>query len=366
MSSSSSNCLVSGSSFSSSLITRSSCSLAIRRNEFFPSTQRRSGSDNNSTINTNKTLKTHFGRVLCNSNAQSNQQPKGEENIKEEEEEEYRVVTAVRSMHNDIIIVDTAKARFLLLDSTHNVHSVLNKGQKWTGSYWDEFVTLPPIVPEGPIAIYGLGGGTAAHLMLDVWPHLQLHGWEIDQMLIDKAREYFGLSDLETRTKAGGILNIHIGDALSSTDDNPTRYAVVECLITNDHVGIVIDLFSEGNVLAQLQEVATWLELNKKLMPNGRLMVNCGDIDEKSHLVNGKAHNRSADTWDKHSTIKALSKAFPGQLSWKRMPDTHGANYLALTGPLPDLTSWSAMVPDVLSESVRQWRPCAQFQDEAL
>lgn len=78
----------------------------------------------------------------------------------------------------------------------------------------DEFASLPAIVPKGPIAIFGLvslcitwtssleiyfslnqthnfmhavtffwmfqGGGTAAHLMLDLWPSLQLEGWEID------------------------------------------------------------------------------------------------------------------------------------------------------------------------------------------
>ena len=37
---------------------------------------------------------------------------------KEEEEEEYRVLTAIRSSYNDIVIVDTAQARMLLLDST--------------------------------------------------------------------------------------------------------------------------------------------------------------------------------------------------------------------------------------------------------
>ncbi|OMO51680.1 putative S-adenosylmethionine-dependent methyltransferase [Corchorus olitorius] len=93
----------------------------------------------------------------------------------EEEEETFQVLTALKTPYNDIVIVDTAKSRMLLLDSTHNVHSVLQKGdEKWTDSYWDDFVSLPPIVPEGPIAIYGLGGGTAAHLMLDVWPSLQL------------------------------------------------------------------------------------------------------------------------------------------------------------------------------------------------
>ncbi|KAA8525055.1 hypothetical protein F0562_007081 [Nyssa sinensis] len=179
----------------------------------------------------------------------------------DDDEQEFQVVTAVRSNYNDIVILDTPKSRMLLLDSTHNVHSIFNKEQKWTGSYWDEFASLPAIVPEGPIAIFGLGGGTAAHMMLEVWPSLQLDGWEIDEILIDKARDYLGLSDLEKHTQAGGILRVHVGDALSPSVDVPGGYA-----------GIVIDLFSNGKVLPQLQEVATWFELNDKLMPNGRLM----------------------------------------------------------------------------------------------
>ncbi|KAG2238443.1 hypothetical protein Bca52824_092323 [Brassica carinata] len=53
------------------------------------------------------------------------------------EEEEYWIVTALRSKYNEIVIVDTVDARYLLLDSTKNAHSVINKGgQNWTGSYW--------------------------------------------------------------------------------------------------------------------------------------------------------------------------------------------------------------------------------------
>ncbi|MFQ6623021.1 hypothetical protein Gotur_002122 [Gossypium turneri] len=48
-------------------------------------------------------------------------------------------------------------------------------------------------------------------------------------------------------------------------------------------------------------------------------------------------------------------------VNWKRMPESQGQNYLALTGPLPDLTSWSAMVPSCLSEAVKQWKPCRPF-----
>ncbi|CAN0911723.1 Probable polyamine aminopropyl transferase [Linum grandiflorum] len=261
-------------------------------------------------------------------------------------EEDLQLVTAVRSQYNHIAIVDTPSARVLLLDSTHSVHSILHKDQKWTDSYWDEFASLPPIVPEGPISILGLGGGTAAHLMLDLWPSLQLEGWEIDEILIDKARIFFGLSELEKKTPAGGCLHVCIGDALQSTENDHGKYA-----------GIIVDLFNEGKVLPELEQVSTWLELKRRLMANGRIMVNCAGIHGTSDMVDRRNHLEGK--WGEHAVIKAMHEAFPGeQLSWKMMQDEKGANYLALTGPLPDLSWWSGMVPDELSESVKQWRAC--------
>ncbi|KAI3754137.1 hypothetical protein L1987_53915 [Smallanthus sonchifolius] len=245
---------------------------------------------------------------------------------------DYQVLSAINTSYNDILILDTTQSRMLLLDSTHNVHSVFIKGQAWTGSYWDEFASLPPLIPQGPIAIFGLGGGTAAHLMLTLWPSLQLHGWEIDQILIDKAREHLGLSDLEKHTEGGGVLNVHIGDALSPSTS-----------VSGGYAGIVIDLFSGGEVLPQLHEVETWLEINDKLMPNGRLMVNCGG---------------ATGAWEKNSTLKTLCKAFPGQVNWKKMAESEGENCLALTGPLPDLTLWAAALPHRLASGVVQWACC--------
>ncbi|KAI5445476.1 uncharacterized protein LOC127135064 isoform X1 [Lathyrus oleraceus] len=268
----------------------------------------------------------------------------------EEEEESFQILTSVKTDYNDIMIVDTPNSRMLLLDSSHNVHSILYKERKWTNSYWDEFASLPAIVPEGPIAILGLGGGTAAHLMLELWPSLRLEGWEIDDILIDKARDYFGLSDLEKTTEDGGILSVHIGDVFVPSEDLHGRYA-----------GIVVDLFSDGKVLPQLQEVSTWLELRDRLMANGRLMVNCGGIDASSSVAFASSDpgNLSNDeAWLLNAAMKALSKAFPGELSWKRMPKETGENFMALTGALPDLKSWSANVPSPLSTGVVDWRPC--------
>ncbi|GAA0154724.1 methyltransferase [Lithospermum erythrorhizon] len=259
------------------------------------------------------------------------------EECNNEDGSEYKVLTAIRSSFNDIVILETADSRMLLLDATHNVHSIFNKGNKWTGSYWDQFVSLPPIVPKGPIAIFGLGGGTAAQLLLEVWPMLQLDGWEIDEILVYKARDYLGLADLENQTEAGGRLNVIVGDALSSSATIPGGYA-----------GIIVDLFSEGQVLPQLQEVEYWLGLQQRLMPNGRIMINCGgSVDE------------SVNTWESNSTICALHEAFPSQLSWMKLPKDKGANFLALTGPLPDLTLWADTLPEILRLEVRRWRTCS-------
>ncbi|XP_010481745.1 PREDICTED: uncharacterized protein LOC104760503 [Camelina sativa] len=265
----------------------------------------------------------------------------------DEEEEDYWVVAAVRSRYNEIVIVDTVSSRYLLLDSTQNVHSVINKGgQNWTGSYWDEFASLPPIIPDGPIAIYGLGGGTAARLILELWPSMQLEGWEIDEILIEKARDYLGLSELEKPTSQGGRLSVLVDDALSPYQDATGRYA-----------GIIVDLFADGKVLDQLQQVPIWHELASRLMPNGRIMVNCAGIEKE--LQNGKPQLVLSDSaWMLNSTVKILAEAFPGQVSWKRTPDSQGLNFVALTGALPDLSDWSNKVPVRLSETVKQWKLC--------
>ncbi|XP_027922590.1 uncharacterized protein LOC114180464 isoform X3 [Vigna unguiculata] len=193
--------------------------------------------------------------------------------------------------------------------------------------------------------LFRKGGGTAAHLMLDLWPSLQLDGWEIDQILIDKVRDYFGLSDLEKKTEDGGVLNIHVGDVFVPSKDLHGRYA-----------GIIVDLFADGKVLPQLQEVSTWLQLQERLMANGRFMVNCGGVGGGPSAT-GPETLLSGKSWLLNPAMKALSEAFPGQVSWKRMPKEYGANFMALTGPLPDLNSWSASVPSPLSQSVKNWRP---------
>ncbi|XP_037437004.1 uncharacterized protein LOC119303947 [Triticum dicoccoides] len=260
------------------------------------------------------------------------------------EEEELVLLASYRTAFNEVImVIDSPSNRYLVLDPTQNVHSILPKKSAWTNSYWDECVSLPTVVPRGPVALLGLGAGTAAHMMLEVWPWIELIGWEIDPTVIELSRDYFGMSTLEKTTELGGSLSVHIGDALSPS-------ATVE----GGFAGIVVDLFADGKVLPQLQEVETWLEIAKKLMPDGRIMVNCGAGDTAVSL----AADGDVSSWVQNPTIKALCSAFPGQLNWKRLSEKESVNYIALTGPLPDLEEWSTSVPSELSLRVKQWVPC--------
>ncbi|KAF6150824.1 hypothetical protein GIB67_020907 [Kingdonia uniflora] len=112
-----------------------------------------------------------------------------------------------------------------------------------------------------------------------------------------------------------------------------------------------------------MEDVATWVELSSRLMQHGRIMVNCGGThSETNDGGDGMSQLLSLNDglWVQNSTIKALCKAFPGNLSWKRV-EGEGENYLALTGPLPDLDVWSASVPEKLSWNVKQWRQCRSF-----
>ncbi|KAL5984407.1 hypothetical protein ACLOJK_018511 [Asimina triloba] len=161
-----------------------------------------------------------------------------------EEEEEFSVLTSISTPHNDILILDTPQSRFLLLDSTRKNPFALPLSFSFHIKVrLDEFASLPAIIPQGSIAILGLGGGTAAHLMLDLWPSLKLEGWEIDRILLEKARDYLGLSELEEVNETGGVLNVHVGDAFSPSATVPGGFA-----------GIVVDLFLDGKVLSKLEE----------------------------------------------------------------------------------------------------------------
>uniref|UniRef100_M8AVJ6 PABS domain-containing protein n=1 Tax=Aegilops tauschii TaxID=37682 RepID=M8AVJ6_AEGTA len=182
------------------------------------------------------------------------------------------------------MVIDSPSNRYLVLDPSRNVHSILPKKSAWTNSYW--------------------GAGTAAHMMLEVWPWIQLIGWEIDPTIIELSRDYFGMSSLEKATELGGSLSALLLIYLLMEKSYLSYKKTSRILCSRDsRVRENISVFK--NTLAE-----TWLEIAKKLMPDGRIMVNCGGADTPVSL----AADTGVSSWVQNPTIKALCSAFPGQV----------------------------------------------------
>lgn len=182
------------------------------------------------------------------------------------------------------------------------------------------------------MGILGFGAGSAARLILELYPELIIHGWELDPFVISVGREYFGLVELEK--EYSNTLFINIGDALEAT-------------IEDGFSGILVDLFSKGSLIPQLQEPATWEKLRKCLRKGGRIMVNVGGscVEAEDPRRDGEAVMQE--------TLVAMHRVFGDSLF---VLDGKDDSSLALTGELPNLDVWrKALTPRSLRHYAHMW-----------
>ncbi|PUZ47008.1 hypothetical protein GQ55_7G128600 [Panicum hallii var. hallii] len=265
--------------------------------------------------------------------------------------DELQLVAEVRSPHNHIRVADVspraaghplAGARLLLLDGPGNIHSLSFPRRAHhcplTATYFDAFATLPPLLPRPSLAVLGFGAGSAARALLHFYPDLSVHGWELDSAVLAVARDFFGLTELEKDHAAR--LFVHVGDALEA-EAPPGGFG-----------GALVDLFANGSVLPELQEVDTWQRLSRMVALEGRMMVNCG-----GGCVEAEEEGRDGEAV-KDATLRAMAMAFgKGMVSVMDMDES----WVAMTGPPvtapEEAAAWKARLPPELRNFVDVWRP---------
>ncbi|XP_043707428.1 uncharacterized protein LOC122656831 [Telopea speciosissima] len=255
-----------------------------------------------------------------------------------------KVLVKFKSRYNYIRVLEVSRkvdhpfagSRLLLLDSPGNIHSVSFLYKCFTNTYFDVFATFPPILPSGPLGILGFGAGSAARLILELYQQVEIHGWELDPSVISVAREYFGLSKLEKQNP--DKLFIYVGDALKASH-------------RDGFSGILVDLFSKGCLVPELQEPSTWEKLKSSLRKGGRIMVNVGGscVEAEDQLRDGKLVMEES--------LKAMHQVFPGQLFVLNLGNRKEDSSIALTGELPDLNAWKQKLPKSLKFYVDMWTP---------
>lgn len=258
--------------------------------------------------------------------------------------DDVRIIAKFRSRYNYIRVLEVSRkvdhpfagARLLLLDGPGNIHSISYLFRSLTNTYFDVFATLPPILPPGPIGILGFGAGSAARLILDLYPEAVIHGWELDPSVIKVAREFFALEKLEKSYP--DRLFVYVGNALKAS-------------LKDGFSGILVDLFSKGSLLSELEDPNTWEKLTQCLRKGGRIMVNVGGscVEAEDSRRDGKVVMEA--------TLKAMHKVFGKKLYVLSLGNRKDDSLIALTGELPDLDDWKRALPRSLKFYVDMWVP---------
>ncbi|XP_010248615.1 PREDICTED: uncharacterized protein LOC104591471 [Nelumbo nucifera] len=255
-----------------------------------------------------------------------------------------KVLVKFKSRYNYIRVLEVSRkadhpfagSRLLLLDGPGNIHSISFLFKLLTNTYFDAFATLPPILPPGPLGILGFGAGSTARLILELYPEVEVHGWELDPSVISVGREYFGLSKLEKQNPQK--LFIYIGDALKAS-------------VRDGFSGILVDLFAKGSLVTELQNPKTWKKLKRSLRKGGRIMVNVGGscVEAEDPRRDGKLVMEES--------LKAMHQVFPGQVFVLNLGNRKDDSSIALTGELPDPSLWKQKLPLSLRCYVDMWVP---------
>ncbi|XP_052180496.1 uncharacterized protein LOC127793803 [Diospyros lotus] len=258
--------------------------------------------------------------------------------------DQVKTLAKFKSRHNYIRVLEVSRkadhpfagSRLLLLDSPGNIHSISFLFHRLTTTYFDVFATLPPILPPGPLGILGFGAGSAARLILDLYPTGAIHGWELDPAVISVGREYFGLSRLEKQHP--DRLFVYNGDALNAE-------------VKDGFSGLLVDLFSKGCLVPELQDPRTWERLKRRLRSGGRMMVNVGGscVEAEDSSRDGKVIMEE--------TLAALREVFPGEVFVLSLGHGKEDSSIALTGELPDVELWKKALPKALRFYADMWTP---------
>lgn len=172
--------------------------------------------------------------------------------------------------------------------------------------------------------------------MLELYPEVVIHGWELDPSVIEVGRKYFSLAKLEKEHPHR--LFIYIGNALKAS-------------LKDGFAGILVDLFAKGSLIPELQDATTWEMLNKCLRKGGRMMVNVGGscVEAENKRRDGKVVMEES--------LKAMQMVFGEKLYVLNLGNRKDDSSLALTGDFPEPDTWKKALPRSLRDYVDLWTP---------
>lgn len=158
---------------------------------------------------------------------------------------EEKIIYRKDTPYNKITVLDDGQKLKLILDRSHNLHSVLSKNRFITGSYWDMCAILSLLLSleRGSVLILGFGGGSVSRIIKTISPSIKVFGVDIDKEVLAVARRFFD-------AKADYLL----------VDDFDSFIRYVRKVFTV----IFVDVFREAMIPFKIFEKSFWCDLSEK------------------------------------------------------------------------------------------------------
>jgi spermidine synthase len=175
------------------------------------------------------------------------------------------------SRYQYVQVIERRDARYLQLDEGIAVHSVWRPNDVLTGGEWDVFVAMPALLPRDParVAILGNAGGTTARAYGRYFPKTEIDGVELDPLVSDVGRRFFGLGD-------NPRLHVHDADARPFLRSTRSRYDL-----------IAVDAYRPPYVPFYLASVEFFRLAHGRLAPGGLLVMNVATVPGDYRLAHG-------------------------------------------------------------------------------
>lgn len=187
-----------------------------------------------------------------------------------------RVLWEGESVYNPVRVVQLGpQLRGLILGRDDALHTAVvidangRPAPEPTGAYWDLFAVGPLLSPGSRVLSLGMGAGASIHAARWANPNLKFDAVEIDPVIVELARQYFGIEEDQT-------LRVHVADARRFLAQNPdARYDIIQ-----------VDLFrGYAAIPFHLATVEFYQEIAHHLEPPGVVMINVFDISPTAEVL---------------------------------------------------------------------------------
>lgn len=189
------------------------------------------------------------------------------------------IVRTSTSYNRDIRVIEDAGSYKLMVNGIHQSSEYIRK-------FWTHAVTHLHVT-EGMqcknILYLGVAGGTIVHILSKMFPRAQMTGVDIDAVMIELGKKYFGLGQMQN-------LSFVTADAKSYIGKTKGKFDL-----------IVVDIYLARDLPDFLRDKKFLGDIRSKLLPHGHMLMNylrdgeykdkAEDLDEKLKDVFREVHH---------------------------------------------------------------------------